>query len=147
MIFARKSDAALASLVKQLDALVEKHADKKLSAFVNFVGDDRDALEAEAKQFAADHKIANLPIVVPIEFTNGPENFGIHPDAEVTVTGETTTYVWNKRVIAFHRCPNCGCVSHWQTLGKDFGRMGVNARLLNGLDWKAIEVRVLPGPA
>ncbi len=85
MIFARKSDAALASLVKQVDALVAKHADKKLSAFVNLLGDDRDTLEADAKKFAADHKIANLPIVVPVEFTNGPDNFGIDPKAEVTV--------------------------------------------------------------
>ncbi|HUY32838.1 MAG TPA: hypothetical protein VMV69_08660 [Pirellulales bacterium] len=85
MIFARKSDAALASLVKQVDALVAKHADKKLSSFVNLLGEDRDTLEADAKQFAADHKIANVPIVVPIEFTNGPDNFGIDEKAEVTV--------------------------------------------------------------
>jgi hypothetical protein len=85
MIFARKSDTALASLVKQIDALVEKHADEKLSSFVNLLGEDRDALEVEAKKFAAEHKVANLPVVVPVEFTNGPENFGINPDAEVTV--------------------------------------------------------------
>jgi hypothetical protein len=85
MIFARKSDAALASLVKQVDALVAKHADKKLVAFVNFVGDDEESLEADAKKFAADNKIVNSPVVVPVEFTNGPDNFGIHPEAEVTV--------------------------------------------------------------
>jgi len=85
MIFARKSDAALASLVKQVDALVAKHADKKLSSFVNLLGEDRDALEADAKKFAADHKIANVPLVVPVESEDGPANFGINPKAEVTV--------------------------------------------------------------
>jgi len=85
MIFARESDAALASLVKEVDALVAKHSDKKLKAFVNILGEDRDTLEADAKKFAADHKIANVPVVVPVEFTNGPDNFAIDPKAEVTV--------------------------------------------------------------
>jgi hypothetical protein len=85
MIFARKSDAALASLVKQLDDLVEKNAEKKLSAFVNLLGEDRDALEADAKKFVADNEIDNVPIVVPVESENGPANFGIDPKAEVTI--------------------------------------------------------------
>ena len=85
MIFARKSDAALACLVKQVDTLVAEHADEKLSAFVNLIGEDRDALEADAKEFAAKNKIANIPVVVPVEFENGPDNFGINPKAEVTV--------------------------------------------------------------
>ncbi len=85
MIFARKSDAALASLVKQLDTLVAEHADVKLSAFVNLIGEDRDALEADAKQVAAKHKIKSIPVVVPVEFENGPDNFGINPKADLTV--------------------------------------------------------------
>jgi hypothetical protein len=85
MIFARKSDAALASLVKQVDKLLAKHKDEKLAAFINFVGEDEETLEADAKKFAADNKIENLAVVVPVEFTNGPDNFGIDPGAEVTV--------------------------------------------------------------
>ncbi|HXT59426.1 MAG TPA: hypothetical protein VN699_12375 [Pirellulales bacterium] len=85
MIFARKSDAALASLVKRLDTLVAEHADEKLSAFVNLIGEDREALEADAKKFAVKHKIANIPVVVPVEFDNGPDNFGISPKADLTV--------------------------------------------------------------
>ena len=37
-VFARKTSEPLASLVKQIDALVEKHKDKQLSAFVNLLG-------------------------------------------------------------------------------------------------------------
>jgi hypothetical protein len=35
----------------------------------------------------------------------------------------------------------CGCGTHWETLGQDFGKMGVNARLLDGFDEAAVEVR------
>lgn len=85
MVFARKSDANLASLVKKLDKLVADNKDKKLRAFVNLIGENRDTLEDSAKEFARENKVANIPIVVPVEFENGPENFGISPDAEVTI--------------------------------------------------------------
>lgn len=68
------------------------------------------------------------------------------PPAEVTVRGATDTYVCNNRVIAFHRCRTCGCLSHWATLGTDYGRMGVNARLLDAADLDGIELRVIAGP-
>lgn len=55
-----------------------------------------------------------------------------YPDGAVTVTGETVTYVWGDRMIGIHHCPTCGCGTHWRTLGEDFGKMGVNARLLDG---------------
>jgi hypothetical protein len=85
MVFSRKSDAALTSLVKQLDEAISKHADKKLSSFVNLLGDDREALESQAKQLAEKNKLENVPVVVPVEFEDGPKNFGINPRAEVTV--------------------------------------------------------------
>lgn len=85
MVFARKSDAALTSLVKQLDEVIAKHADKKLSTFVNLLGDDREALESQAKALAEKNKLQHVPVVVPVEFEDGPKNFGINPQAEVTV--------------------------------------------------------------
>jgi hypothetical protein len=85
MIFARKSDAALASLVKQIDKAVAEHADKKLKSFVNLLGEDREALEASAKEFSADNEVEHVAITVPVEFENGPADFGIVPEAEVTV--------------------------------------------------------------
>ncbi|HEY0413457.1 MAG TPA: GFA family protein [Allosphingosinicella sp.] len=66
-----------------------------------------------------------------------------YPDAEVRVEGETTAYVWGDRMIGIHHCRICGCGTHWQTLGEDFGRMGINARLLDGFDPAAVEVRPL----
>ncbi|QGN56517.1 GFA family protein [Novosphingobium sp. Gsoil 351] len=66
--------------------------------------------------------------------------------SDVHLGGATDTYVCNNRVIAFHRCRTCGCLSHWATLGTDYGRMGVNARLFDGVDLSRIEVRVIAGP-
>ena len=85
MIFAKKSDAALASLVKQLDEQISEHKDDKLKAFVNLLGEDRDKLEADAGKLVEDQQIENIPVVVPVEFENGPANYGLNPDAELTV--------------------------------------------------------------
>ena len=63
------------------------------------------------------------------------------PPGQVQITGNTTAYVWGDRMIGIHHCPVCGCGTHWQTLGQDFGKMGVNARLLDDFDDTAIEVR------
>lgn len=65
--------------------------------------------------------------------------------AEVSVTGETRAYVWGDRMIGIHHCPTCGCGTHWSSLGGDYDRMGVNARLLDGFDAAAVEVRPLDG--
>ena|SRR5215469_1747562 len=85
MIFSKKSDAALASLVKQLDGLIEEHKDAKLKAFVNLLGDDRDKLEKQAAKLVDDQKIKNIPVVVPVEYEDGPANYGLNPDAGLTV--------------------------------------------------------------
>jgi hypothetical protein len=63
------------------------------------------------------------------------------PPDQVHISGEATAYVWGDRMIGIHHCPTCGCGTHWQTLGEDFGKMGVNARLLDDFDESAVEVR------
>jgi ribosomal protein L18 len=85
MVFARKSDANLVALVKGLDEAVAKNSDKQLRAFVNILSADKDKAEATAKALATESKSANVPLVVPVEFENGPDNYGISPKAEVTV--------------------------------------------------------------
>lgn len=62
------------------------------------------------------------------------------PD-EVTVTGETQPYIWGDKMIGIHHCPRCGCPTHWASLGEDFGKMGVSARLLDGFDIDKVEIR------
>jgi hypothetical protein len=85
MVFARKTDDSLASLVKQLDSAVAQNSEKQLKAFVNLVGESRDTAETAAKTFGAKNNFANVPIVVPEESENGPDNYGINPKAEITV--------------------------------------------------------------
>src|SRR5919112_5933603 len=31
----------------------------------------------------------------------------------------TNVYMWNGRTTEFHRCGNCGCVSHWSPVNRD----------------------------
>jgi len=44
--------------------------------------------------------------------------------------GATDIYMWDDKSIEFHRCHNCGCVTHWAAVDKTTDRMGVNARLM-----------------
>jgi hypothetical protein len=48
----------------------------------------------------------------------------------VSGEGTTETYMWGDRSIAFHRCRDCGCVTHWQALDPTTDRMGLNGRLM-----------------
>ena len=43
--------------------------------------------------------------------------------------GLTETYAWNGKHVDFHRCRNCGCVTHWVPRDRSRGRRGINARL------------------
>lgn len=84
MVFAR-SPEKVADLAKSLDAAVAKNSDAQLKAFVNLLGDDRDSLESQATAIGQENKLGNVPVVVPVEFENGPGNYGINPKADVTV--------------------------------------------------------------
>jgi hypothetical protein len=47
-----------------------------------------------------------------------------------TAAGATDIYMWNDRMIEFHRCKVCGCHTHWLATKRDHDRMGVNARMM-----------------
>lgn len=86
MVFSRKPDKALAALVKELDAKLPQHQDKKLSSFVNIIGPGgADSVKAAAKEFGDNLKSEHVAIVVPSDSENGPKDFGISPEAETTV--------------------------------------------------------------
>jgi hypothetical protein len=42
----------------------------------------------------------------------------------------TDTYAWNGKTVTFHRCSDCGCVTHWVPRSAQRTMRGVNARLL-----------------
>ena len=73
-------------------------------------------------------------------------------DGSVRVEGPTEPYIWGDRMIALHHCPVCACITDWRSTGESHGKVGVNARLLDGFairggkvlfDGREIEVRFL----
>jgi hypothetical protein len=57
----------------------------------------------------------------------------------------TNIYMWNDRMIEFHHCRTCGCVSHWTPVDREHDRMGVNARLMDPEVLAGARVRHLDG--
>ena len=57
----------------------------------------------------------------------------------------TDTYMWDDCSIAFHRCVDCGCVTHWSAVDPARDRMGVNARLMDPEIRSAARLRHLDG--
>jgi hypothetical protein len=73
-------------------------------------------------------------------------------DGGVRIEGETMAYIWGDRMISQHHCPVCGCFTDWRSTGESYGKVGVNARLLDGyaerdgkslFEGKPIEIRHL----
>ena len=83
-IFARRITEDLTSLVKQIDELVAKNKDKKMSAFVVLLSNDVDGAEGALKKLAAAKGIKTTPLTV-FEGVAGPPNYKIAKDADVTV--------------------------------------------------------------
>lgn len=85
MVFTRKTDDKVIDLIKKLDDAVAKDSKKQLKAFVNLLGENREELETAAKEFAKKTEVKDTPVVVPVEFENGPADYGINPEAAVTI--------------------------------------------------------------
>jgi hypothetical protein len=87
-IHARKITDDLASLVKQLDGMVDSVEDKKGNetkhAFLVYLTDDPDAAAAELESLAEKHKIKNVPLTV-FDGAAGPPAYNIAKEAEVTI--------------------------------------------------------------
>ena len=63
--------------------------------------------------------------------------------AHVCIIAKSATdrYLWGEKSIEFHRCQNCGCVTHWAAVDRGADRMGVNARLMAPETLAAARVR------
>jgi hypothetical protein len=53
--------------------------------------------------------------------------------------------MWNDRMIEFHHCRTCGCVSHWAPVDRGHNRMAVNARLMDPEILAGARVRHIDG--
>ena len=85
MVFARSADEKLAKLLKKIEEEVEEHQEQKLASFVNMIGTDAESLKKAAADFAARHDIKRIAFVVPEDSQDGPPDFKIAPDADLTV--------------------------------------------------------------
>jgi hypothetical protein len=47
--------------------------------------------------------------------------------------------------LAVHRCKTCGIATHWQSLDPNLDRMGINVRLVEGIDPDALPRRFIDG--
>ncbi len=84
LAFAREITPALTSLVKEIDKAVIANKESKLSSFVVFLTDDRDALEPKVAALAVKEGIKSTPLTI-VEGVAGPEKYKISKDADVTV--------------------------------------------------------------
>ena len=66
--------------------------------------------------------------------------------SDVNVTGDTATYSWGDKGIAFHFCPVCGCSTHWSPNDPKRMRRGINVRMMEAADLVGAVVRQSPGP-
>jgi len=64
----------------------------------------------------------------------------------VRASGATTAYLWNDRVIEFHHCNTCGCMTHYEDVDRsEDGRVAVNARMLPPEDMDEVKIRTFDG--
>jgi hypothetical protein len=85
MVFARSADEKLAKMLKKIEEEVEEHQADKLTAFVNMIGADAESLKKASADFVAKHGIKRIAFVVPDEPKNGPSNYNLSPEADLTV--------------------------------------------------------------
>lgn len=58
----------------------------------------------------------------------------------------TEAYSWGDRMLDFHRCRSCGCVTHWTDTDENELLMAINGRLLDPSDIAGVPVRRSDGP-
>ena len=82
MIFAREVNDGLTSLVKKIDEATDKHSGCRMGSFVVFCSDD-EGLGKKLKTLAEKEKLKH--IVLTLDNPDGPQDYNIAKDAEVTV--------------------------------------------------------------
>jgi hypothetical protein len=62
-------------------------------------------------------------------------------DVKFASPPDTFIYQWGDRMLEMHHCRTCGCFTHFTVVGTDDAKnIGVNARLMRGLDPARVKV-------
>ena len=64
----------------------------------------------------------------------------------IPASGATSIYIWGDRMIEHHSCKICACSTHWEPVDRTYGRMGVNARMMDPEILAAAKVKKISGP-
>jgi len=65
---------------------------------------------------------------------------------QVQLKGETEFYVWQDKEVQFHRCKNCGCVTHWAPADEAWDTIAPNCRMLEREELEKLEIEKSDGP-
>lgn len=61
--------------------------------------------------------------------------------------GPTEFYSWGDKDLQFHRCKECGCVTHWEPADKEQHKIiSVNCRMLEREDLEKFPIKKSDGP-
>ena len=64
---------------------MEEHQDEKLMSFVNMLGTDLESIKKSTEEFVEKNGFKQIAFVVPEDSKDGPPDFKIAPDADVTI--------------------------------------------------------------
>jgi hypothetical protein len=84
MVLARRIDPELKKLLKDLDAVVDRHRADGLRCFGVFVGDDGRQLAPQIQTLGFDEQLS-LPLTLAVSTGEGPTGQKLHADAAITV--------------------------------------------------------------
>jgi hypothetical protein len=83
-VFAREITDEVVTLVRQLDAQVEKHKDEQLQVFLVLLSLDPQSDRETLKNVAAKHKLKHVPLTL-FDGLTGPPKMKIAQQADVTI--------------------------------------------------------------
>ncbi|TWU41434.1 hypothetical protein Q31b_28810 [Novipirellula aureliae] len=100
LVFARDTGGSLPEFLKQLDSAVADHEDAKLKGLVTLLGDDSDALKANAEKLAETASSKHVPVVIAKETKTGPAKYKLSSDAAITVVVAKDSKVVSSKTFA-----------------------------------------------
>ena len=69
------------------------------------------------------------------------------PEVDIQNKEGTSTkkYIWGDRMLEFHFCDHCGCVTYWYPIDKpEENDMAVNSRMIEPEELKGVEKVIIP---
>jgi hypothetical protein len=84
MVFTRKGGEKVNQLVKELDSCVAANSEAQLRGFVTVMGEDQAEVKNSAKAIIEKSGAKMIPVAIS-DSPNGPANYRLDPEADVTI--------------------------------------------------------------